>query len=158
MFGDSKHGETVRFTDVRGLLMRKAQKATPAMDEPVICPYCGSHALLRHSREVYGRTYGFMWVCTNFPECDAYVGAHKNSNKPLGTLANKELRDLRVRAHNVFDRVWRQGGLTRSQAYKLLREKMGMTEDEAHIAKMNAEQCKRVLAEFRGYIGNSALQ
>jgi hypothetical protein len=35
---------------------------------------------------------------------------------------------------------------------------MGMTEDEAHIAKMNAEQCKRVLAEFRGYIGNSALQ
>lgn len=60
----------------------------------VICPYCRAKAELRDSEFVYGdRNYGKIYVCSNYPICDAYVGVHKGTqDKPKGTLANAELR------------------------------------------------------------------
>jgi len=40
-------------------------------------------------------------------EDDAYVGTHKNSRKSLGTMANKELRERRKKAHRVLDPLWK---------------------------------------------------
>ena len=59
------------------------------------CPYCGAKATLRPSSAVYGdaaKTDGYLYVCDRYPKCDSYVGAHKKTKLPMGTLANGDLR------------------------------------------------------------------
>ena len=81
--------------------MSKKQK------EPVICPYCNVPAKLVSSTIVYGdRDYGLIWLCSNFPKCDARVGVHKGQEFPLGRLADKELRKWKMKAHAAFDPIW----------------------------------------------------
>lgn len=116
----------------------------------MICPYCGSAVSLASSAIVYsGRDYGNVWLCDNWPKCDAYVGAHKSTNVPLGRLANAELREWRKRAHSVFDSLWQSGEYTRTEAYAIMQQVMGMTEDEAHIGKFDVEECKRLISTLK---------
>lgn len=123
------------------------------------CPYCKDIATLRSSKEVYGgRDFGNMFICNNYPSCDAYVGVHLGSNKPLGRLANAELRSWKKRAHAHFDPLWqkklsnrragklgksgRPGGLgykksyARSSGYKWLAAQLGI---EKKIATLEWE-------------------
>ena len=53
------------------------------VDYPV-CPYCGAVSILTDSKVVYGKSYGMIYLCRNYPKCDAYVGVHKRTNEPLG--------------------------------------------------------------------------
>lgn len=120
-------------------------KEKPAVSERVVCPYCRQPAKLMHSSAIYrGRSFGLVWACL---PCDAYVGVHKNSAtfEPLGSLANKELREWRVRAHTVFDALWRSGRTDRKGAYRILCEKMGMTKSRGHIAKFDIEECRKLV-------------
>ena len=48
--------------------------------------------ILTESSMIYGKDYGKIYLCTN---CNAFTGVHKNSDKPLGTLANSILRTKR---------------------------------------------------------------
>lgn len=117
------------------------------------CPYCGQTAEYVDSAKIYGgRSYGMVWGCPGWPECDAYVGAHargKKRGQPLGTLANRELRDARSAAHSQFDHFWRDDVAlpatlgTRSELYRCLAEDMEITEDECHFAMFTPEQCER---------------
>lgn len=102
------------------------------------CPYCGKRAILTDSKEVYGRSYGMIYLCR---PCNAYVGVHPGTHNPLGTLANAELRQARQRAHAAFDPIWRNGGLTRKQAYTWMAQTLGITKEKAHIAKFTVKQC-----------------
>ena len=70
----------------------------------VYCPYCGKEAELIDSSVIYGRSYGMAYICF---DCDAYVGTHKGTEKPLGRLANAELRKWKMRAHDAFDPIWK---------------------------------------------------
>ena len=89
--------------------------------EDVWCPNCGAKAELRDSSVVYkGRNFGLVYVCSNFPKCDSYVGVHKGTNRPKGTLADRNTRDARMRAHAAFDQIWKNGRMGRSKAYRLL--------------------------------------
>ena len=56
------------------------------------CPYCQSVSVLTDSKVIYGKSYGMVYLCLNYPKCDSFVGVHKNSIKPLGRMANRELR------------------------------------------------------------------
>lgn len=76
-------------------------------------------------------------------ECDALVGTHHNNpNSPLGTMANKELRMWRRKAHAVFDQLWKSGKMTRDNAYLLLKEKFNK---KVHIGESDIEMCKKVI-------------
>ena len=72
----------------------------------VYCDYCGRQAEYVDSKVIYGKSYGMMYLCRN---CMAYVGVHKGTDKPLGRLANAELRYWKKRAHAVFDPLWQRG-------------------------------------------------
>lgn len=111
---------------------------------PILCPYCGCPAVLTDSAVVYGTSYGMIWDCR---PCDAYVGVHKNSlhHWPLGTLANRELREWRKRAHRVFDPLWKSGRMKCREAYGIMREMMNLDEEDAHIAMFTVEQCQRLI-------------
>lgn len=114
------------------------------------CPYCGSPVLLADSIEVYKvRSYGKIWLCSNYPECDAYVGCHQGTDEPLGTPANEALRRARNAAHAAFDPLWQCGGMSRSEAYRRLSVAMGIPKEKCHIAMFDEEQCREAVELLR---------
>jgi hypothetical protein len=143
--------------------------------QPLDCPYCGGKAPLDCTTKIYqGRDYGLAYICENFPVCDAYVGVHKNSGKPLGRLANKELRDWKIKAHAAFDELWQRklaqrragkpgksgspGGASypkhyaRGAGYKWLREQLGIESKDCHIGMFDVDMCKRVVEVCSPYV------
>lgn len=119
------------------------------------CSYCKCDAKLVDSAEIYGKSYGLIWLCA---PCDAYVGIHKNSHnaRPLGTLANGSLRKLRSAAHEAFDPMWRRAVQVhqisrykaRNEAYAWLAAQLNLDQDNCHIAMFDEEACKRVISLF----------
>lgn len=80
-----------------------------------ICPYCQSTAILQDASAVYGPRFegrGNVWTCARYPECDSYVGCASGPiPRPLGTMANRELRGLRkalyrAKGADVDRRIW----------------------------------------------------
>ncbi len=114
------------------------------MVQKVICPYCGREAELVDDTKVYGSN-GFgsqVYLCQ---KCNAYVGVHKGSKQPLGTLANRELRIARKAAHLVFDDLWKSRKMGRWQAYRWLAETMHIDGKDAHIGMFNIDQCIQLI-------------
>ncbi len=111
------------------------------MEKKVVCPYCGNEAVWCENKAIYGRNYGKSYMCYYCKKDDAYVGCHQNSREPLGTMANKELRELRKQCHKLFDPLWKTGKMTRPQAYEYLYEKTKVN----HIAWTNKEDCLRII-------------
>lgn len=110
------------------------------------CPYCDSEVRRISSLEFYGRDFGTdVIACSRFPVCDSYVGCHANTGKPLGTLANEELRWLRNNAHSAFDPFWKQNNMTRKEAYFWLAQEMNIDVDKCHIAMFDEKQCRKVI-------------
>ncbi|WP_309720318.1 zinc-finger-containing protein [Armatimonas sp.] len=121
----------------------KAVKIHPEL----VCPYCGSTAKLTDGTPVYKTTrYGQVYICGNYPECDAYVGVHPNSDLPKGTLANPELREWRKAAHAKFDPLWQSKRITRKKGYMILAEHLEIAREDAHIGHFDIEQCKKLLS------------
>ena len=108
------------------------------MCNKVICPYCLEPAKLVDSEVIYGRSYGNSWLCV---PCDAYVGCHKGTNKPLGRLANKDLRQAKMKAHIAFDPLWKSKKMTRREAYIFLANKLGVETKDCHIGMFSIYQC-----------------
>lgn len=117
----------------------------------VKCPYCGSIAVLRDGSYVHGddNRVGKLYVCARYPTCNSYVGAYERTHMPMGTLANGELRHKRIEAHRIFDRLWRQGVMTRSGAYQWIQCKFGLNNKQAHIGNFSEYMCDELMAECR---------
>ena len=121
----------------------------------MICPYCGKEAKWVDNKEVYGKRYGQSYMCYWCKDCDAYVGCHQNGRTPLGTMANKELRVWRMKAHRKIDPIWKSGKFSRSEVYKKLADHFGK---EVHIGESDIEMCKKIIEchldtiiHFKGY-------
>lgn len=87
--------------------------------------------------------YKRFWLCA---PCDAYVGCHEGTERPLGRLANAELRRAKMAAHAVFDPLWRNGHMKRSQAYGWLADQLGIPCTECHIGEFDVDRCRLVVA------------
>ena len=124
------------------------------------CPYCGAKATLRPSSAVYGdaaKTKGYLYVCDRYPKCDSYVGAHKKTKLPMGTLANGDLRNKRIQAHKAFDWMWKSGLMTKWQAYKWMQGKLDLSDEQAHIAMFSEYMCDRLIAECNKAYANQQM-
>lgn len=109
----------------------------------VFCTLCGAKAVLKTSFEFYGKDYGNkVWDCT---QCEGYVSANKHTDEPLGTFADKHLREWRMKAHEEVDVLWKTGEMTRSEVYTWIQECMDLSEEEAHIGKFNEKQCLTII-------------
>ncbi len=122
-----------------------------------ICPYCGKRPLLVDSEVIYGtgKNFGKLWACM---ACNAWVGCHKGTTKPLGRLANDELRKCKVEAHAWFDPLWKKKekqGFSRmearNQAYIWLAFEMQIDRDICHIGMFDADQCKKAIEICQRY-------
>lgn len=120
-----------------------------------LCPYCKVGTQLITGKDVYPHRPDLyakkFWSC---PRCYARVGCHGNTNKPLGRLANKELRDLKSAAHAAFNPLYIDGIIeSRTKAYKWLAEQMQMTRKQCHIGKFNEDECRQVVILVQAQFG-----
>lgn len=113
------------------------------------CPYCGSTAILRDASYVHGEKSrgGKVYVCSHYPVCNSYVNVQSGTTIPIGTLANKELRKKRIRAHKIFDQIWKQGILSKAEAYRWIADKFCLNEQQAHIGKFSDYMCDQLIKE-----------
>lgn len=120
------------------------------MSVKLLCPYCGKEATYHEtSVHIYsGIDFGPVYDCR---PCDAYVGINKQTGLSHGTLANRELRQWRRRAHKAFDPLWKIPGKTRAwqygkrtALYKKLAQQLGLSYAQTHIGMFDIETCKKV--------------
>lgn len=118
------------------------------------CPYCGSPVVYRTADGIYhdNKNNTMLYVCSNYPKCDAYVRANPQTNRPMGTLANGELRALRTKAHHYFDRLYKEGYMSRNDAYNWLADFMGVPHGEAHIGYWGEYYCNQVIERCKELI------
>lgn len=110
------------------------------------CHYCGRDAALVYGRVIYPRhpelAEKLFWQCD---KCDAYVGCHAGTHRPLGKLANAELRAARIKAHAAFDPYWKAQGMTRRKGYQWLADQLGVSHRGCHISMFGLTKCLRVV-------------
>lgn len=108
------------------------------------CPYCNKEALWVSNEMVYGKRYGKSYMCYYCPKDGAYVGCHENSKRPLGTMANRELRQWRMKAHARIDPYWRSKHplMSRKELYQKLYKIFGK---EIHVGESDIEMCKQII-------------
>lgn len=122
------------------------------------CPYDGAKVRLGYLVEVYGERArlfgdGHVWMCSNYPKCDAYVGCHRGTTIPLGRIANRELRRAKMAAHAAFDPIWRDYSRrnrvpkrrARLNAYLWLAEELRMPAEKCHIGEFDVAECLKVV-------------
>ncbi len=135
------------------LLLRESPVSKNKTHPPPVCPYCDRKAVLVDDGTVYARSYGsYVWLCK---PCQAWVGVHRNSSShvPLGRLANADLRRLKIKAHALFDSLWRAAmhhrGWSKSRArmlaYRWLATELEIQVKKCHIGYMDETDTCRVI-------------
>lgn len=112
---------------------------------PTQCPYCNGPVRLVSNKEVYGREYGdwpYAYACI---PCSAHVGLHPSTDLPLGTLAKKDLRELRKRAKSEFIHYSELRNFDRNSAYEWLAGQMGIVRQECHFGFFREDQAQMAL-------------
>jgi hypothetical protein len=101
------------------------------------CPRCLNPLQLhKDANDVY------MLMCMS-NQCSAFKYTHFRHIEGISDYAS-QLSSLKHQAHKSFDRLWRSGKMTRSQAYSKLASILG---SEAHISKLNVNGCIRLIQE-----------
>ena len=120
---------------------------------PTICNLCGGKVVYASNSLIYGREYGSgkMYLCT---KCGAYVGTHKPRPKEaLGLLADKEMRDMKMKCHALFDEKWKNQKNrreARKKAYKELAERLGISVDECHFGYFDMDMLNKAYGILKG--------
>jgi ribosomal protein L37AE/L43A len=121
----------------------------------MVCPYCNQKTkLFKDSSVVYSKNFGPIWACL---PCKAWVGCHPGTNKPLGRIATKALRELKIEAHKYFDRIYTYKIMRRSAAYKWLSGELRIPKKYTHIGMFNEQTCKKVAAICKDFLNHHYL-
>ena len=117
------------------------------------CPYCGAPAVCRPASTVYGTDTiapkSYLYLCSNWPSCDAYVSAQRKDRRPMGTLANSELRHKRILAHRALQRLQKERHMDKWATYLWLQARLGLDADHAHIGIFSSQMCDQVISLCR---------
>lgn len=133
-----------------------AKKKKKQMRETLYCPYCKRPGVLRPAAYVYGDNNldpeKYLYVCSGYPSCDSYIGAHKKSMRPMGTMADSDLRNKRIEAHRALDTIWKNGYMTKHSTYIWLQNRLNLREKDTHIGKFSYYLCEQTIRECTDYI------
>ena len=113
--------------------------------QPSVCNICGGRVIHTTNDKIYnGRKYGngYCYLCTN---CWASVGTHKdNPQIALGILANKEMKNLKIKCHDLFDSFWTTSK-QRKKEYKWLADQLGISVQECHFGYFDLDMLNKAL-------------
>lgn len=121
---------------------RSLKKITGWMAPPEHCRYCGDAVFLVTNDEIYGRRYGewpYAYKCIG---CDANVGLHPHTDIPLGTLADKALREAR-KNKKLHIQLTRQQKWSRLQSYAWLAKQMSIEVKDCHWGWFDLADCEK---------------
>jgi hypothetical protein len=104
-----------------------------------VCPSCGGQLVLTTT------TSGKYLYCCQKKGCDGYMMCSQETKAPSGPPSNMEVRRMRAECHYRFDSLWKGGYLTRRGAYIWLSHRLGLSEDDAHIGKLDTDMCKKLI-------------
>ena len=119
------------------------------------CPYCGAPVIIRDASEIYksGKSQGRkLFVCSRYPECDAYSRVDPYTLQPISTLANGKLRALRKETHDCFNQIYEKRIMTKNEAYRWLSQIIQAPCREAHIGRLSEYYCLEVQKKSRQLI------
>jgi len=86
--------------------------------------------------------------------CEAFVGCHQNTKKPLGAMANRAIREARKKVHRHIDYYWKSGQVPRGRLYAILSRAIGKT---YHTGESNVEDCEKILGlDIKSLLGLTA--
>ena len=104
---------------------------------PTICNICNKETVIYTSNSIiYGKEYGSgkCYYCTN---CKSYVGTHKpRPDEALGLLATKEMREMKMKCHDLFDATWKNEKdkkKARNNSYARLAKELDIPVKECHF-------------------------
>lgn len=136
--------------------MKRRKLRSTLIREGKVCQYCFDPTEYVDSSEVYGKSYGMIYLCR---PCQAWVGVHDGSNVALGIVANKELREAKKQAHYYFDQLWKKKmdhGYSkheaRKSAYKWLSEQLNVPVELCHIGMFTVERCNKTVEICKKYV------
>ncbi|MBG0871435.1 hypothetical protein H0X91_15795 [Burkholderia sp. 9777_1386] len=111
-----------------------------------ICPYCNCESRKATGTDIYPHRPDLrkkvFYQCV---PCDAHVGCHPGTEKPLGRLADAELRAAKMAAHAAFDPLWKSGERSRGVAYAWLARRLGIAKNACHIGMFDLVTCRKVV-------------
>jgi len=115
--------------------MRYIEKKAKLKEEniKVICPKCGEEAKTIMTK------YGIKNICCNLWSW---------GNAPL---VEAKVHKARIRAHKTFDKLWKSGLLTRTQAYGWLSKALNIPKNKCHMKKMDYDTARRVVTICRNF-------
>ena len=98
-----------------------------------------------HRQDLFSKNF---WRCV---PCAAHVGCHpvgpgQDGTRPLGRLADAELRKCKQAAHAAFDPIWQTRNMSRAKAYRWLANRLDIPAHQCHIGMFDATQCRQVVA------------
>ena len=134
-------------TQKKEMTILKKRKTRAQRSRSFRCPHCGAAMILRPASEIYhdAKSDRKLYVCHNYPACNTYVAAHPNTDKPMGVPANGNLRNLRIQAHRKFDLIWKNGLMTREEAYRWFADSFGLSLRDAHIGMCSEYRCRELI-------------
>lgn len=123
---------------------------------------CGLVSRLTNGKEIYPHRPDLhskaIYVCDG---CGGRVGCHPGTTNPLGTPADAELRNARMKVHELMDPIWKTAEKSpcysdgkdrkaikiirraaRSRVYAYLAHHMKMDRSETHTGMFNMQQCR----------------
>lgn len=123
------------------------------------CLECDLDCALTNGREVYPHRKDLaktpVWICRR---CNARVGCHPGSIRPLGFPANEALRKARALLHDrMLDPLWRDADDSlgpyqqrRLRVYRYLSETLKIPRDQTHTAMFDLDTCRRAWRALKG--------
>lgn len=118
--------------------------------QPTKCNLCGGKVIYISNSRIYGKEYGSgkCYFCT---QCGAYVSTHKpRPQEAMGILANKEMRDMKNKCHELFDQKWKnkptlkQRKTARKKAYQELADSLHISVDDCHFGYFDFDMLNKV--------------
>lgn len=117
------------------------------------CPYCGAPVVCRPASTVYRNALrqkgSYLYLCSRYPACDAYVSAHKKDRRPMGTLADGNLRHKRILAHRALEKLRQERHMEKWAVYVWLQGKLKMEPEQVHIGMFSEQMCDQVISLCR---------
>ena len=127
--------------------------------QTLYCPYCGGKAILRPVLYLFGDEVNtgsseHYYVCTNYPECDAYIACYHGNFAPKGRLADAWLRHRRNVAHRYIKLIVSSGIMLQKNIYPTIAAKLGVSLENAHVRFSTNYSIEKIIAILREILNN----
>ena len=107
-----------------------------------------------HYGKEYNQDWPWLYSCT---KCGSSVGMHPYTDIALGFLANKIERQARIKAKDVFKRLYEEKHMSRGKAYQWLSKAMHLTPEKTHFGLFNIDQCQEAERRSRSKLAHERM-